>query len=76
MAKSYISVLGTFEEKIDGPSSLLLKCLIHAHALKDDNSARKCFRELIKKFPEFIKGYIEYWQHLSISFKAQKAMAS
>lgn len=65
----------TFQEKADGPSSLLLKSYIHAYALKDEEQAVKSFRELIFKYPGFIKGYIEYWQYLSICHKSEKIQA-
>ena len=34
LAKQYLSVLDTFQEKFDGPSSLILKSHIYAYTLK------------------------------------------
>jgi hypothetical protein len=54
----------------------LLKSYIYAFTLKNDKKAQKCYRELLFKFPEFIKGYIEYWKYLNLRYKVQKSIAN
>lgn len=53
----------------------MLKSYIYAYALKTEAMAIKSFKELIYKYPEFVKGYIEYWQYLSACHKAEKALS-
>jgi len=65
-------VLTSFQQKIDGPSSLLLKSLLYAYTLKDGPKAQACFRELVTTYPTMINGYIEYWQYLSLAYKAER----
>ena len=68
-AEQYISVLNGFQEKVDGPSSILLKSHIYAYNLNEEKLAQSCFDELITKYPQFINGYLEYWEYLSNMYK-------
>lgn len=74
-ATQYLSILDNFEEKIDGPSSLLLKAHIHAHTRRDQEQAMHCFRELIKKYPKIISSYLEFWEYARSLFVPKKQRA-
>ena len=74
LAKQYLSVLDTFQEKFDGPSSLILKSHIYAYTLKRQLEAQECFKELSLKYPKVISGYLEYWDYLSKILKKKKQM--
>ena len=75
LAKQYLSVLDTFQEKFDGPSSLILKSHIYAYTLKRQQEAQECFKELSIKHPKVISGYLEHWDYLSKILKKKKQMA-
>lgn len=75
LAKQYLSVLDTFQEKFDGPSSLILKSHIYAYTLKRQQEALECFKELSLKYPKVISGYLEHWDYLSKILKKKKQMA-
>ena len=69
-------MLNGFQEKVDGPSSLLLKSHIYAYNLSNEKLAQSCFEELISKYPQFINGYLEYWQYLRELYRTKKQEAS
>ena len=43
MAQNYLNVLSSFQEKLDGPSCLILKSHIHAYTLRQPQETIKCF---------------------------------
>ena len=67
-----MAILSNFEEKIDGPSSLLLKAHIYAHTLQNQEEAFKCFRDLLKKYPKIISNYLEFWEYTRSIYVAIK----
>jgi hypothetical protein len=75
LAKQYLSVLSSFQEKVDGPSSLILKSNIFAYTLKRPKEAQECFTELSTKYPQVISGYLEHWEYLSKIYKKKRLLA-
>ena len=51
VASQYLSVLTNFEDKVDAPSSLILKAYIYAYTLKNEDEAMKTFKKLLDTNP-------------------------
>ena len=52
-------------EEIDRPNCLLFQSKIKSYLCeKDTTYIGKYFEELLKYYPSFIDGYIEYWKYL------------
>lgn len=51
VASQYLSVLTNFEDKVDAPSSLILKAYIYAYTLKNEDMAMHTFKKLLQTNP-------------------------